>query len=116
MKNLIIHSIPVAASMIWLEVECGTLNPLSLKGPDFLKFYSILFLGFYASVVVLKLLNETISKTTLYGIMLIFVLGVVKLTRGIILGKPVGFLFLILILEGIVGLFLMSQYGKKKMK
>lgn len=48
MKNLIIHSIPVAAGMIWLEVECRTLNPLSLKGPDFLKFYVILLLGFYA--------------------------------------------------------------------
>ncbi|MET3536910.1 hypothetical protein SAMN05216324_105278 [Chryseobacterium limigenitum] len=32
----------------------------------------------------------------------IFVLGIVKLIRGIFLGKAVGFLIVILILEGIV--------------
>ncbi|UHO38289.1 hypothetical protein H5J24_22555 [Chryseobacterium capnotolerans] len=113
MKKLIIHSIPIVISFVWLIAECQTLNPISLKGPDFLKFYLILVLGFYLSIFILKSLGETISNTTFYILMLIGVLGISKLIRGIMLGKPIGFLTIILILELIVILLLITFKSKK---
>jgi len=46
----------------------------------------------------------------------IFVLGIVKLIRGIFLGKAVGFLIMILILEVIVILFFNLSELKQKIK
>jgi len=111
-----IHTIPVLISFVWLVLVNHTLDPIFLKGPDFLKFYLILLFGFYSSVFVLKLFNESISKTTLYFMISIFILGIVKLVRGLFLGKPVGFLILILILEFIVILFINLNNLKFKLK
>ncbi|WP_213277565.1 hypothetical protein [Chryseobacterium indologenes] len=116
MKKLIIHSAPVVISFIWLMAECQTWNPIIIKGPDFLKFYLILVLGFYASVFILNSWREAISKTTLYFTGFIFLLGTIKLIRGIMLGKPVGFLIIILILECIVAVFLIMSHINKKIK
>lgn len=109
MKKLIIHSIPVAISCIWLTAEYQTFNPITLKGPDFLKFYLILVFGFYLSIFILRLFGEKVSQTTFYFLMLIGSLGIVKLIRGIMLGKPIGFLIMILILELIVMFLLMAS-------
>lgn len=111
-----IHIIPVIMSLVWLVINTDTINPISLKGPDFLKFYLILLFGFYSSVFVLKLFKESISKTTFYFTISIFILGIVKLIRGLFLGKPVGFLILILILEFTVILFINLNYLKFKLK
>ncbi|GAA4164367.1 hypothetical protein GCM10022217_34880 [Chryseobacterium ginsenosidimutans] len=116
MKKIIIHTIPVIMSLVWLVINTDTFNPIFLKGPDFLKFYLILLLGFYSSVFVLKSFKESISKTTFYFMISIFILGIVKLIRGIFLGKPVRFLIMILILELIVLLFINSIKLKFKMK
>ncbi|MDR3024127.1 hypothetical protein [Chryseobacterium sp.] len=116
MKKLIIHSAPVVVSFMWLIAACQTWNPIIIKGPDFLKFYLILVLGFYASVFILNSLREAISKTTFYFLGFIFLLGIIKLIRGIMLGKPVGFLIMILILEGIVAVFLIMNHVNKKTK
>ena len=99
---MIIHSIPAIISFIWLVIHKHTFNPISLKGPDFLSFYLIFLFGFYASVILLKSFREHISKTTLYFMIFIVVLGLIKLIRGVYLGKPVGFLIIILITESIV--------------
>lgn len=112
MKKLIIHSIPVVISFIWLIIECKTLNPVTLKGPDFLKFYLILAVGFYASIFIVKSTGEKISKMTFYFLMFIGSLGVIKLIRGIMLGKPIGFLVIILIIELIV-IFLLAAFQPK---
>jgi hypothetical protein len=116
MKKVIIHSAPVVVSFMWLMAACQTLNPIIIKGPDFLKFYLILVLGFYISVFILNSWREAISKTTLYCTGFIFLLGTVKLIRGIMLGKPVGFLIMILILECIVAVFLIMSHINKKIK
>ncbi|KAA2221503.1 hypothetical protein [Chryseobacterium sediminis] len=116
MKKLIIHSVPAVVSFMWLITACQTLNPIIIKGPDFLKFYLILVLGFYASVFILNSLRESISKTTFYFIGFIFLLGIIKLIRGIMLGKPVGFLVMILILECVVAVFLTMSHINKKTK
>ncbi|WP_353147760.1 hypothetical protein [Chryseobacterium sp.] len=116
MKKLIIHLVPAFISFIWLVTECHTFNPVMLKGPEFLIFYSILLFGFYASVCLLKLLKESISKITFYGMSLIFALGMIKLIRGIILGKPIGFLVTMLFLECIVGMLLIKFHFKYKIK
>ncbi|AZB00810.1 hypothetical protein EG359_14840 [Chryseobacterium joostei] len=116
MKKIIIHSVSVVISFIWLIKTCQTLNPFTLKGAGFLKFYLLLLLGFYFSIFILKLLKETISKTTLYFMLLIFVWGVIKLIRGILLGKPVGFLVMILIVECVVMLLFMLFHVKNKIK
>lgn len=116
MKKIIIHIIPVIISLVWLIMNIDTFNPISLKGPDFLKFYLILLFAFYCSVFVLKLFKESISKTTFYFMISIFILGIVKLIRGLFLGKPVGFLILILILELFVLVFINLNNLKFKLK
>lgn len=116
MKKIMIHIIPVIISLAWLVMNTDTINPISLKGSDFLKFYLILLLGFYSSVFGLKLFKESISKTTFYFMISIFILGIVKLIRGLFLGKPVGFLILILILEFIIILFVNLNNLKFKLK
>src|SRR5690606_17193493 len=102
MRKIIIHSVPIVISFVWLILVNHTLNPITLRGPYFLQFYLILLMGFYMSILGLKTLREKISKTTAWIMISIFLLGVIKLGRGIILDKPVGFLILILILELIV--------------
>lgn len=116
MKKLIIHSIPIVISFLWLITECKTFNPITLKGPDFLKFYLVLILGFYLSIFMLKSFGEKISNTTFYFVMLIGGLGIVKLIRGIMLGKPIGFLMMILILELIIMFLMIGSRTSNKFK
>lgn len=116
MKKLIIHSIPVVISCIWLVAEFQTFNPIRLKGPEFLKFYSILIVGFYISIFIVKSRKEIISRVTIYFTVLILGVGIIKLIRGIILGKPIGFLALILMAESIVVFLLMSWKLNDKIK
>ncbi|SDI66664.1 DUF2207 domain-containing protein [Chryseobacterium jejuense] len=116
MKKLIIHFIPVVISGIWLIAEYQTLNPITLKGPDFLKFYLILVLGFYGSIFIVKSVGGRVSPTTFYFLMGIGCLGIVKLIRGIMLGKPIGFLAMILIAELIIAFLLMSWTSNDKLK
>ena len=99
MKKILIHSLPVTLSFTWLHLTGHAFNPVTLKGPDFLKFYLVLISSFYALVFSLTLFRESISKTTLYFMALIFMSGIVKLIKGMILQKPVGFLLIILIGE-----------------
>lgn len=116
MKKLIIHSIPVVISFIWLFIEFHTFNPVILTGSGFLKFYLILILGFYLSGFILKSLKESISTTTFYFALFIFLLGIIKLIRGILLEKPVGFLVMILIGECIVMLMFKLSDVKDNIK
>ncbi|MGE8526791.1 hypothetical protein [Chryseobacterium rhizosphaerae] len=116
MKKYIIHLAPFIISFIWLVAECQTFNPIFLKGPEFLTFYLILLLGFYASVFGLRVFQETVSKTTFYGLAFIFGLGVLKLIRGIMLDKPIGFLVMILVLECIAGAVFIPSYFKNTRK
>ncbi|KQT24439.1 hypothetical protein ASG22_10560 [Chryseobacterium sp. Leaf405] len=116
MKKVLIHATPVLLSFIYLFIINYTINPITLKGPYFLKFYLILILGFYASVFMLKIFGETISKITFYFLISIFLLGIVKLIKGIFLEKPVGFLMMILIIELIVMLIINVFRVNHKMK
>lgn len=116
MKKFIIHSVPVVISFMWLMAVPQTFNPVILKGPDFLKFYLMLVLGFYASLFIVNSLKETISGMTLYFAGFIFLLGIIKLIRGVMLGKPVGFLVIILIAECVVTLVFISGYVNEKTK
>ncbi|WP_162087810.1 hypothetical protein [Chryseobacterium aquaeductus] len=116
MKKIIIHSIPVFISMIWLVTEHKTYQPLFLKGPDFLKFYIILLSGIYLSIFMLKFFKESISKTTFYFLISIFILGLIKLIRGLYLGKPVGYLVMILVIEIAVIIIIKSYQFNKKFK
>lgn len=116
MKNILIHTAPVITGLIWLYTENHSLNPVMAKGPDFLKFYLILVLGTYLVTFFLKRSGETTLKTSLYFIFFILILGIIKLVRGISLGKPVGFLIMILILEFIIMMLVMSYHIKHKTK
>ncbi|WP_244428716.1 hypothetical protein [Flavobacterium sp. B17] len=113
MKKIFIHTTPVLLSFIWLIFINHTLSPVTLKGPDFLNFYLILIVGFYMSIYTLKFFKASISKITFYFMISIFLLGIVKLIRGISLGKPVGFLIMILIFEIIVFMFLNLNHKMK---
>lgn len=116
MKKILIHTIPVLLSFIWLIFIKEAFNPITLKGPDFLILYLILIAGFYTSIFVLKFFKENISNITFYFMISIFLLGIVKFVRGICLGKPVGFLMIILMLEITVFIFLSLFYLNHKMK
>ncbi|UKB83999.1 hypothetical protein LF887_23875 [Chryseobacterium sp. MEBOG06] len=116
MKKIIIHSVPVVISFLELAATSHTFNPVILRAPEFLKFYLLLVFGFYASVLALKSFKETVSKTTLSFMILIFLLGLIKLVRGVLLGKPVGFLIMILIAEGFAEVLLIKYYLKKNIK
>ncbi|AZA78623.1 hypothetical protein EG347_14445 [Chryseobacterium sp. G0186] len=114
MKKIIIHSVPVAVSIIWLAACCQTLNPIELRGPGFLKFYLILVTGFYISVFCLRFFGEALSKLSFYFMFLIFILGIVKLIRGVSLDRPVGILFCILVAEIIMIVICTSVQLKNK--
>ena len=116
MNKYLFYTTPILISCIWLVVMNHTFNPLSLKGPDFLKFYLILIFGCYASLFALQALKESSSKTTFYFMISIFLLGVVKLIKGILLGKPVGFLIIILVMEIIIVLFVNADHVNHKIK
>lgn len=115
MKKILIHTVPMAISFLWLLIANHRFNPISLKGPDFLKFYLMLVFGFYLSVFALQAFKKSFSKTTVYFMISIFLLGVIKLIKGILLGKPVGFLIIILVLEIIVMLFIKLSHINQKM-
>ncbi|MCS3530187.1 FtsH-binding integral membrane protein [Chryseobacterium sp. JUb7] len=102
MKKIILYTIPVLISLIWLFINHQTLNPISLKGPYFLTFYLILLFGFYTSTVILIYFREKISKLTFCLMISILFLGVIKLMVGISLHKPFGYLLTIIILEMII--------------
>lgn len=118
MKKTVIYSVPAAISLIWLVLTGHAFNPFVLKGPDFLKFYLILLSGFYTSVLALKSSGEYFSKITFYGMIFIFILGAVKLIKGIILERPIGFLVGILVLEFVVFIIIklpdIKLYTKQK--
>lgn len=116
MKNLILHSVPVIISMIWLNIEKQTLNPVILKGPDFLKFYLILLSGSWLVAFLLKRFTANFSKTTLAFFYFILVLGLIKLIRGISLGRPIGILVMIMIVEVVVVLMVIYHYVNHKIK
>ncbi|RKE57354.1 hypothetical protein DFQ12_2242 [Sphingobacterium detergens] len=99
MKRILFHSATIVISMIWLVINHQTYNPFSLKGPEFLKFYLILLSGFYLSVFSLNYLRQTISKTTFYFMMVILFSGMIKITIGLFLGKPIGYLVILLIIQ-----------------
>ncbi|REC80518.1 hypothetical protein DRF60_02090 [Chryseobacterium elymi] len=116
MKKIIIHSIPILVSFIGLAIYCHTFNPIILRGPEFLKFYFTLTIGFYFSVICLKFFRENLSKVSFYFMIFIFLLGIVKLFRGLSLDRPIGILISILVAEIIVNVIFISAEFKDKTK
>lgn len=102
MKKIAVHLASMTISLIWLVIYQQTWNPFSLKGPQFLKFYLILLLGFYTSVLILKFLQKPISKTVRYFMLMILLLGIIKLLKGLYLGKPIGYLIILLMIEVLI--------------
>ncbi|KFF22469.1 hypothetical protein [Chryseobacterium sp. JM1] len=116
MKKIIIHSLPIWVSFVGLAVFCHTLNPIMVRGPEFLKFYFTLTIGFYLSVLSLRSFGERLSKVSFYLMIFIFLLGVVKLFRGLSLDRPVGILFSILVAEIMISIIFISIEFKHKIK
>ncbi|MCJ8152836.1 hypothetical protein MKJ01_03540 [Chryseobacterium sp. SSA4.19] len=114
MKNTVIHTIPVSVSFLWLFFIHHTWNPVSLKGPYFLTFYLMMILGFYISVFIVRVHKSIIPEITFYFMISIFILGMIKLIKGISLGKPVGFLIMILMIELTVILYVNHSKLKKR--
>ena len=110
MKKILLYSVPVIISMIWLVLTHHIYDPISMKGPEFLKFYLILLLGFYTFTIILQFFKERNSKITSYFMIFILMIGIVKLIKGLILEKPVGYLIVLLIIQGIV---ILCQPGSK---
>ncbi|WP_228461037.1 hypothetical protein [Chryseobacterium defluvii] len=75
MKKIILHAVPVIISVLWLVTKYQTYDPITLKGPVFLKFYLLLLSGFYISVFILKFFKEQASKTTFFFMIFIFLLA-----------------------------------------
>ncbi len=111
MKRIFFYIIPVVISFLWLFIMNHTSNPFILKGPDFLKFYLILIFMFYSLILTLKYFKHKISETELYGLVSIILVGIIKLSIGIYLGKPVGFLIAILLSELIILVIITRSYS-----
>ena len=116
MKSILFYSVSTMGSVIWLINSHQTFNPIALKGPDFLKFYLMLLIGLYLSILIGKFLKLSHSKTIFYFLIAILLLGITKLFRGLYLGKPVGYLVMILIMELIVIVFITSSQFNNKLK
>lgn len=116
MKKVIIPTIPLTVSFVWLALNHQGLNPFLLKGPEFIRFYLILAGGFFVSVLWMKINRKEIPKIMFYFATAIFIVGITKLLRGVILGKPIGYLTVILIIELIVILIIKVSYCNKKFK
>ncbi|ASK31270.1 hypothetical protein CEY12_14665 [Chryseobacterium sp. T16E-39] len=102
MKKIILYGVSLIISMMWLILNHQTIDPFSLKGPEFLKFYLIFLFGFYTSVIIMKYFKEQRSNTTIFFMIFILAIGIIKLIKGLILGKPVGYLVILLGIEFIV--------------
>lgn len=59
-------------------------------------------MGFYISVLSLKFLQKPISKTVGYFTLMILLLGIIKLLKGLYLGKPIGYLSILLMIEVLI--------------
>ncbi|WP_231433707.1 MULTISPECIES: hypothetical protein [unclassified Chryseobacterium] len=116
MKSLIMYSVSVIVSWIWLYVSHQTFNPILLKGPDFLKFYVLILMIFYLMIFIGKRLKINNRKVLLYFMLSIIALGITKLFRGLYLNKPVGYLIFILIMETIVMLIITQTHPNHKLK
>jgi hypothetical protein len=110
MKKILLYLVPLMISMIWLIITHHIYNPISMRGPEFLKFYLILLLGSYAFIMILKFFKEGNSKITSYFMIFILMIGIVKLIKGLMLEKPVGYLIMLLVIQGIV---ILCQPGSK---
>lgn len=102
MKSLIMYSVSLIVSFVWLYLSHQTFNPILLKGPDFLKFYLLLLMVFYLMIFIGKRLKINNRKILLYFMLSVLALGIIKLFRGLYLTKPIGYLLMILITEIIV--------------
>ncbi|KQS90113.1 hypothetical protein ASG21_14205 [Chryseobacterium sp. Leaf394] len=116
MKSTALHSVSVITALFWLFISHQTLNPITLKGPAFLQFYLIILTGLCVTVILGKLLKINNLRSILYFLIIIFSLGIIKLIRGIYLGKPVVYLTVILMIEITVILFFKSTHFNKKLK
>ncbi|MBD8083155.1 hypothetical protein [Chryseobacterium caseinilyticum] len=116
MKTTALYSVSVFTAMFWLFISHQTLNPITLKGPIFLQLYLIILTGFCVTVILGKLLKINNPRPILYFLISIFSLGIIKLIRGIYLGKPVGYLTVILMIEITVILFFKSTHFNRKLK
>jgi len=116
MKSSLLYSVSILLGFSWIIFQNNTCNPIALQGTDFLKFYLILLTGFSLTVFLGKFLKINNRKQIVYFLTAIFVLGIIKLIRGIYLGKPVGYLTVILIIQITAILFIKSLYFTKKSK
>ena len=116
MKTMILYSASVIVSLFWLFRFQHTFNPITVKGPEFLKFYLMILIGFYLSVLLSKFLKIYQRNMVFCFLVSIMLLGIAKLIRGLYLGKPVGYLMIILIIEVIVILIFKFNDFNRKLK
>ncbi|WP_262150273.1 hypothetical protein [Chryseobacterium foetidum] len=116
MKSLIMYSVSLIVSFVWLYLSHQTFNPILLKGPDFLKFYLLLLMVFYLMIFIGKRLKINNRKILLYFMLSVLALGIIKLFRGLYLNKPIGYLLMILITEIIVMMALIQIQFNHKLK
>ncbi len=105
MKKTTFYVAPIVFSFLWLFKKHNTFDPISLKGTNFLQFYLILLTGIYASILVSKFFNKDCANVEFYFLISILFLGIIKFIRGMYLGKAVGYLVMILIVEIVVLMF-----------
>ncbi|MDQ1098172.1 MULTISPECIES: hypothetical protein [Chryseobacterium] len=113
MKNTTIQATSLLISLLWIGLMHQTLNPFALKGPEFLSFYSILLFGWYITLLFAKFYKGSFSKTTVVFGVFIFIFGAIKFVKGVYLGKPVGLLILMLIIQVIVFTAIIRIYSKE---
>lgn len=81
-----------------------------MRGPDFLVFYVLLFIGIWIGVVVLRKMTNDNQHITLLGLALFELVGVVRFIDGTAAGMhKFGAMFIIMIIGGVL-LFIRSDH------
>jgi hypothetical protein len=100
---------------IWLYQQQGTVNPFAIKGPEFLIFYLSLWVLSFSSIIINRpITNRSILASTYFSVQnivlaTVYLLGLIRLIRGIYLGRPVGYLVLILIAAFILSISMVQR-------
>ncbi|HEY9259965.1 hypothetical protein [Chitinophaga sp.] len=91
-------------------------NPFAVKGPLFVRFYGIYLGGSMVAILISRLLQFPPDFYVLLRWMFIFIfaIGLARLCQGIYHHKPVGYLVLMLVVEGVLWAMGKVVFHKKR--
>lgn len=108
--------VAILVPLLYVHAATAQWNPFAIKGPLFVRFYGICLGGSCLAVLIPRLLHSPDGFYDLLKWLFIFTLaiGLARLCQGIYHHKPVGYLVLMLLAEGVLWLLGKVVYKKKR--